>query len=68
MEKRDPRMDPRENDVLHQKDGHGELLVDMVRDSWVYYRVTNGKSGLIAAGKMELGNWRREAMKGCEGI
>ena len=67
MSKRDPRIDPREGDVLRQKNGRCELLVDLVRDGWVYYRVTDGKGGLIAARKMVLKDWCRATTSGRNG-
>ena len=66
MSKRDPRIDPHEGDVLRQKNGRCELLVDLVRDGWVYYRVTDGKGGLIAARKMVMQDWCREALENCK--
>jgi hypothetical protein len=53
--RRDPRTDPREGDVLSQANGTRELHIDHVGmpsdgdETEVYYRVTDGLGGLLAA-------------------
>jgi hypothetical protein len=46
---RNPWIDPRDGDVLHQADGAREVLVDNVSNAHVTYRLTDGHGGLIGA-------------------
>ena len=57
---RDPRLDPREGDVLYEAGGPRELHVDRVTDGEVGYRVTEGR-GLLAAFRVTREHWLRAA-------
>jgi len=62
---RDPRQDPREGDELRQRDGNQVLIVDMVRDRQVYYRVTE-HGALVNALRISLEHWRECSPVQCE--
>jgi hypothetical protein len=70
--RRDPRTDPREGDVLSQASGTRELHIDHVGmpsdgdETEVYYRVTDGLGGLLAASRTPLSVWRESAPYTCE--
>ena len=66
MPDRDPRTDPREGDELRERAGARLLLVDLVRDGWVYWRTVTDDGGLIAAWRAPLTEWRELAPKECE--
>jgi len=65
MTRRDPRIDPREGDVLYQANGTREIHVDKVGADKVGYRVTDGNGGLLAAYRIPLANWRESAPYTC---
>jgi hypothetical protein len=58
---RDPRTNPEEGDTLRQLDGTREVLVDRVANGDVFFRVTDGRGGLIAARRMAMVDWRAAA-------
>ncbi len=63
---RDPRIDPRDGDVLSQAGGELELLVDGIHRGQVLYRVVSLDGGLLAAYRVTLRNWRESAPYCCE--
>jgi hypothetical protein len=64
---RDPRIDPRENDVLRQADTDRCLLVDLVRDGWVYYREVE-RGGPPGVWRIKLEEWRKLALRQCAAL
>ena len=63
---RDPRVYPREGDVLYQANGSRELHIDKATRTEVAYRVTDGRGGLCGAYRTPLVNWRLSAPYTCE--
>ena len=59
MSKRDPRIDPREGDVLPDKNGRYEVIVDLVRDGWVSCHVVDRRSKLTDVHRTTMDEWQR---------
>lgn len=65
---RDPRVDPREGDILRESTGERKLIVDWVDDEEIYWRVFDGNGGLLCALKMSVDEWKEEAHRKAETI
>ena len=59
MSKRDPRIDPREGDVLPDKNGRYEVIVAMADNGWVSCHVVDRSSKLTDVHRMAMDKWQR---------
>jgi hypothetical protein len=63
---RDPRTDPREDDLLIDADGSGrQILVSRVGNGQVYYLVYNSADELTGAFRVPMEKWCKLAHKQC---
>jgi len=62
---RDTRKDPREGDIFKSLHDDRKMIVDMIKDEMIYYRVFCSNE-LIAFYKCQLSNFLKLADKQCQ--
>lgn len=63
--KRDPRINPKENDRLYKRNSEKFLIIDFIKEDYIYYRVFSNDTFLFAA-KTDPDRFTDLAIKDCK--